>query len=73
MVAVVLLPRETHSPASVREASPAPPANRVKIITNEQLLALFPERPVALIGAPGTQRLMFLDAEPDGSTATKKP
>ena len=30
-------------------------------ITDDQLLALFPNRPVALIGRPGHQELVFLD------------
>ena len=39
---------------------PAPKTNAVKIISDEQLLALFPDRSVALIGRPGEQRLVFL-------------
>jgi hypothetical protein len=40
-----------------------PPADTVKVkfITDEELLALFPDRPVALIGRPGHQQLVFLD------------
>lgn len=30
-------------------------------LTDDQLLALFPGRPVALIGPPGDQKLVFLD------------
>jgi hypothetical protein len=33
----------------------------VKIINDEQLFALFPDRPLALIGKPGHQQLVFLD------------
>jgi hypothetical protein len=33
----------------------------VKLITDDELLALFPDRPVALIGKPGQQQLVFLD------------
>ena len=33
----------------------------VKIITDEELFALFPNRALALIGAPGRQQLVFLD------------
>jgi hypothetical protein len=36
------------------------PAN-VKMLTDAELLALFRDRPVALIGTPGEQRLIFLD------------
>jgi len=34
---------------------------RVKFISADELLALFPNRPVALIGKPGSQQLVFLD------------
>jgi hypothetical protein len=33
----------------------------IKIITDAELLALFPNRPVGLIGEPGRQRLVFFD------------
>ena len=33
----------------------------VKYITDEELFALFPDRPLALIGKPGQQELVFLD------------
>ena len=33
----------------------------VRHLTDNELLALFPGRPVALIGPPGHQRLVFLD------------
>ena len=36
-------------------------AAKVKIITDEELFALFPNRALALIGAPGRQQLVFLD------------
>jgi hypothetical protein len=39
-----------------------PPA--VQYVNDEQLLALFPHRPVALIGAAPHQRLIFLDEQP---------
>lgn len=35
--------------------------NGVKIITDEELFALFPNRPMALVGKPGHQQLVFLD------------
>jgi hypothetical protein len=44
---------------------PAPVARtdtaKVKIINDEELFALFPNRALALIGAPGHQQLVFLD------------
>jgi len=33
----------------------------VKIINEEELFALFPNRPIALIGKPGEERIYFLD------------
>ena len=41
---------------------PAPNPNRaVKIINDEELFALFPNRSMALVGKPGHQQLVFLD------------
>jgi hypothetical protein len=42
-------------------AAAAPKAKPLKFITDEQLLALFPGRPIALVGRPGHQQLLFLD------------
>jgi hypothetical protein len=46
----------------------APPsasaAPTVKFIDDSELLALFPDRDVALIGPPGRQELRFLDSAP---------
>ena len=47
------------SPVAVSSVQPRPAA--VKLINDDELLALFPDRPVALIGKPGQQRLIFLD------------
>ena len=41
-------------------AAPAP-TDHVTFITDDELLAVFTNRPVALIGKPGQQRLVFLD------------
>jgi hypothetical protein len=51
------------APVAVRAELPPPPAEsaKVKIITDEELFALFPNRAVALIGAPGHQQFVFLD------------
>ena len=38
-----------------------PPSPGVEIIDADQLLALFPNRPVALVGPPGKRKLVFLD------------
>jgi hypothetical protein len=49
--------------------TPAPPvmtlastaASKVEYINKEQLFALFPNRPMALVGKPGHQQVIFLD------------
>ncbi len=35
--------------------------SNLKVITDEELFALFPDRPLALVGKPGHQQLVFLD------------
>lgn len=52
--------REGGATPAQGEAAPAP---GVKIIDADQLLSLFPDRPVALVGSPGKQRLIFLDEQ----------
>jgi hypothetical protein len=44
----------------------------IRIITDEQLFALFPDRPLALIGKPGHQELVFLDEEDPAQIAFHK-
>ncbi len=65
-----LLPRKPsvapERPPAYADSSPARSASPektvpIKFITDEQLLALFPDRPIALIGRPGQQQLVFLD------------
>ena len=51
---------ESAKPRTVPNASRAE-TTKVKFITDEELFALFPDRPMALIGKPGQQRLVFLD------------
>ncbi len=47
----------------IATALPTPPAGGqdTKLITDEELFALFPNRPMALVGKPGGQQLVFLD------------
>jgi|ERR1043165_7287462 hypothetical protein len=53
------------SNASPVAVSSAPPRTApLKLINDDELLALFPDRPVALIGKPGHQQLVFLDQPP---------
>lgn len=73
LVAVLLLllsgwlPQEP-SPALVATDSPRASAPKpvvepfsVETIDDAELFALFPDRPLALVGSPGNQRLIFLD------------
>jgi hypothetical protein len=39
-------------------------ASKVEFINAEQLFALFPNRPMALVGKPGHQQVIFLDGHP---------
>lgn len=55
---VAVKPTETSVPIVVQH-NPKPPS--VRIISDEELFALFPDRPMALIGPPGHQKLVFLD------------
>jgi len=55
-----LASRPSAPPPAAGRAS-APQADKVKIITDEELFALFPNRAMALIGRPGNQELVFLD------------
>jgi hypothetical protein len=55
---------------AVSPPAPAPSPNHVKFITDDQLLALFPEGSVALVGKPGQQRLVFLDKPPSQTPRT---
>lgn len=51
-----------HSPSMIASSvHPSTDNIQVKVITAQELFALFPNRPMALIGKPGHQRLVFLD------------
>ena len=62
VLVVHLASQPASTPPAVHPA-PAPPTDtaKVKIITDEELFALFPNRALALIGSPGHQQLVFLD------------
>jgi hypothetical protein len=42
-------------------ANPLMGNNGINVISDEELFALFPNRPLALVGKPGHQQLVFLD------------
>jgi hypothetical protein len=48
-------------PAPADSAPPADAAPAIKVLNDDELLALFPNRPVGLIGSPGHQTLVFFD------------
>jgi hypothetical protein len=65
LVAVVFYPRV--QPLVPAPSPPAPSlgtelAGKVEYINTEQFLALFPDRPLALVGKPGHQQVVFLDS-----------
>jgi hypothetical protein len=64
VVAVVFIAHQPRISAPPRVAANVAQPNEVESINDEQLLALFPNRPVALIGPPGDQRLVIGVANP---------
>jgi hypothetical protein len=51
-------------PPRLEATAPPPPvaeSGKVKYITQSELFALFPNRPIALIGPPGHQQFLLLD------------
>jgi hypothetical protein len=69
LVSLTVLMRRQVVPEAPPTANTPAPAPRVRFVNDEQLLALFPDRPVALVGRPGEQKLIFLDAT--GASATR--
>lgn len=62
-------PNQNHNTvAAIPSPAPAPSVEHVKFISDDELLAMFPQGSVALVGKPGQQRLVFLD-----KTADEKP
>jgi hypothetical protein len=66
---IVLLGPMSQPPLKPTDAPRPTETARVKFITDEELFALFPGRPMALIGKPGHQQLVFLDQP----AATEQP
>jgi len=54
-------PKPATQIASRSKAAPAADVSGVKYINAQELFALFPDRPIALIGKPGHQQVIFLD------------
>lgn len=55
------LPATTLAAEAPRPEPASPGKAPVRFISDDELLGLFPGRPVALVGAPGRQLLVFLD------------
>lgn len=65
-----------HNDHVVTQAAPQPApfdlaAGHVEIINDDQLLAIFTNQPVALIGKPGEQRLVFLGKSKNDSAQNR--
>lgn len=67
------------STAALSSAPEMPSASSVEYISDNELLALFPDQPLALVGPEGRQQLIFLDraiandanTAPDASAGTR--
>ena len=53
--------QEQKNIASAQPAIATVPGTNIRIISDEELLAMFPDRPVALIGPPEDRQFVFLD------------
>lgn len=64
-IAVLLAQKQIRpaEPAGSAHPAPTPVRSAVRMITDDELLARFSDRPVLLVGAPGQQRLVFLDGK----------
>ncbi len=68
----LLAPKHGPQPAGPPMA-PVSSTSTVKIIDDQQLLALFPDRTVALIGAPGNRKLVFFDPPSSPAAPSRYP
>jgi hypothetical protein len=68
LLGLAVFPFTSRSPQRLTEAKPvalvSKPQSEIEYITSEQLFAMFPNRPLALVGKAGHQRLVFLDEHP---------
>lgn len=51
----------TQSPSAPQTEVPTVPGTSIRLVSDDELLAMFPDRPVALVGPPENQRFVFLD------------
>ena len=48
---------------STKPSAPTIPGTDIRVINDEELLAMFPDRPVALVGPPENRQFVFLDEQ----------
>jgi hypothetical protein len=46
-----------------KPSAPIVPGTDIRVINDEELLAMFPDRPVALVGPPANRQFVFLDEQ----------
>jgi hypothetical protein len=52
------------SPTTPQTEVPTVPGTSIRLVSDDELLGMFPDRPVALVGPPANQRFVFLDELP---------
>ncbi len=55
------IPPPSHAPHLAAAAVPTVPGTSIRVLSDDDLLALFPGRPVALLGPAHDRQLVFLD------------
>lgn len=55
-------------PSEVAPTAPTVPGTNIRLVSDEELLAMFPDRPVALVGPPGNRQFVFLDEKRTSQT-----
>jgi len=66
--AIVFYPVKRATVETGQGRAPVKAEAKVEKISTEELFALFPNRPVALVGKPGQQELVFLDQQEKAGT-----
>jgi len=49
------------SVAPIQASAPTVPGTNIRLVSDDELLAMFPDRPVALLGPPDKRQFVFLD------------
>jgi hypothetical protein len=68
LVAAILWQRNDSTNIAVKGGPSAPavqtiPGTSIQLVSDDELLAMFPDRPVALVGPPGNRQFVFLDEQ----------